>query len=341
MRVAAVYAAALPAAALGFVRPALLGRQLSSRSTTTSSASRACSMKVDTSGEWAGWECRFSQVSGQRMSIPEDYIPESLREWDVPVWGFEVLHSERLTTGAGNAELYRRRAQVYPETGCALDHLSLEMRAATIPLTPPDATFLELPEGNGFALIQKAPFGGSHTLELVAVSSSDAQRRVRLLATVDVAKRAITRPLTVAVERCYASFDDGALYTHGLDIKTLTETLGAKCFAEYEEAPEGVAADVHYALAYHPPLAHAVIAGADVALALRGGVTVRAASWDRMKGAYQAGGGDGGGALTWALEVTLPVQGAAAATQTIGVAFTEAGEARLLSAKGAAVAAAA
>eukprot|EP00611_Tribonema_gayanum_P007196 TRINITY_DN1652_c0_g3_i1.p1 TRINITY_DN1652_c0_g3~~TRINITY_DN1652_c0_g3_i1.p1 ORF type:complete len:325 (-),score=103.72 TRINITY_DN1652_c0_g3_i1:689-1663(-) len=324
MRVAAVYAAALPAAVLGFVRPALLGRQLSSRSLTSSSASGSYSMKVDTSGEWAGWECRFSQVSGQRMSIPEDYIPESLREWDVPVWGFEVLHSERLTTGAGNAELYRRRAQVYPETGCALDHLSLEMRAATIPLTPPDAAFLELPEGNGFALIQKAPFGGSHTLELVAVSSSDARRRVRLLATVDAAKRAITRPLTVAVERRYGDFDDGALYTHGLDIKTLTETLGAKCFAEYEEAPEGVAAD-----------------GADVALALRGGVTVRAASWDRMKGAYQAGGGDGGGALTWALEVTLPVQGAAAATQTIGIAFTEAGEARLLSAKGAAVAAAA
>lgn len=34
--------------------------------------------------EWAGWECRFS-AAGVRVAVPEDYVPESLREWDVEV----------------------------------------------------------------------------------------------------------------------------------------------------------------------------------------------------------------------------------------------------------------
>lgn len=43
--------------------------------------------------EWAGWECRFS-AAGARMPVPEDYVPESLREWDVDV-------SERARGGGG------------------------------------------------------------------------------------------------------------------------------------------------------------------------------------------------------------------------------------------------
>lgn len=35
--------------------------------------------------EWAGWECKFSVVDGKRVAVPEDYVPESLREWDVEV----------------------------------------------------------------------------------------------------------------------------------------------------------------------------------------------------------------------------------------------------------------
>ena len=35
--------------------------------------------------EWAGWECRFSGEDGGRIAVPEDYVPESLREWKVEV----------------------------------------------------------------------------------------------------------------------------------------------------------------------------------------------------------------------------------------------------------------
>lgn len=53
------------------------------------------------------------------------------------MWGFETLTSEQLRPGGGDKEvdgkhdngggsaLYRKRGRVYPETGCALDNLTL------------------------------------------------------------------------------------------------------------------------------------------------------------------------------------------------------------------------
>lgn len=41
--------------------------------------------------EWAGWECRFSGTNGKPVPVPEDYVPESLREWDVEVQTPHVL----------------------------------------------------------------------------------------------------------------------------------------------------------------------------------------------------------------------------------------------------------
>ncbi|CAN0128973.1 unnamed protein product, partial [Hapterophycus canaliculatus] len=103
-----------------------------------------------------GWECRFSGGDGKPVAVPEDYVPESLREWDVEVWGFETLTSEQRRRkqqqqqraegethdkqgGAGGSGsdhdlLYRKRGRVYPETGCALDNLTLEVNAQTSPL---------------------------------------------------------------------------------------------------------------------------------------------------------------------------------------------------------------
>lgn len=35
--------------------------------------------------EWVGWECKFSEKDGSRIAIPYDYVPRSLRDWDVEV----------------------------------------------------------------------------------------------------------------------------------------------------------------------------------------------------------------------------------------------------------------
>lgn len=39
--------------------------------------------------EWVGWECKFSEKDGSRIAVPYDYVPRSLRDWDVEVGGFK------------------------------------------------------------------------------------------------------------------------------------------------------------------------------------------------------------------------------------------------------------
>jgi hypothetical protein len=168
---------------------------------------------------------------------------------------------------------------------------------------------------SGYALVEPAPFGGTHTVEVVVRTSDDA--RVRCLAFVDHDAQALSRAITIAKERRYAAaFDDGDLYSGGLDIKTLTDVINAKCFAEYEPAPEVAA-----------------VAGVQggKALALRGGVVVRAGPWrhvlQHLSSAPGGGGGDAGDAdLTWGIAFEVPGAGAdAAATVVVGVGFDTAG----------------
>ncbi|CAB1103197.1 unnamed protein product [Ectocarpus sp. CCAP 1310/34] len=130
--------------------------------------------------EWAGWECRFSGADGRPVAVPEDYVPESLREWDV--WGFETLTSEQLRkkedqgdkNGGGSCTdlLYRKRGRVFPETGCALDNLSLEVNARTSPLEGDDVFVASFPvEGSssssaGGHIMAQQPVAGSPSLQL-------------------------------------------------------------------------------------------------------------------------------------------------------------------------------
>lgn len=57
-------------------------------------ARRAC-FSGERGAEWAGWECTFSTTDGERQAVPEDYVPESLREWDMEV--LEVIDISRIS----------------------------------------------------------------------------------------------------------------------------------------------------------------------------------------------------------------------------------------------------
>ncbi|CAN0364102.1 unnamed protein product [Ectocarpus sp. 12 AP-2014] len=130
--------------------------------------------------EWAGWECRFCGADGRPVAVPEDYVPESLREWDV--WGFETLTSEQLRKGEEQGDkdgggsctdlLYRKRGRVFPETGCALDNLSLEVNALTSPLEGDDVFVASFPvDGSsssspGGHIVAKQQAAGSPSLQL-------------------------------------------------------------------------------------------------------------------------------------------------------------------------------
>jgi len=47
-------------------------------------------------GEWAGWQCEFSPISGELVPLPEKLVPQEMLDWGQAPMGFEILASERL-----------------------------------------------------------------------------------------------------------------------------------------------------------------------------------------------------------------------------------------------------
>mmetsp|Transcript_31886 Transcript_31886/g.42116 ORF Transcript_31886/g.42116 Transcript_31886/m.42116 type:complete len:385 (+) Transcript_31886:166-1320(+) len=221
-------------------------------------------------GEWAGWECKFSQQTGEPIPIPEDYIPSDLLEWGVQVLGFEVLTSENLLPGIDELEgekaaplgdsglrLYRKRGMVYPETGCALDNLQVQPTSQEVwfDACSEYSDFRYFP-GTGYAAhspllhpAQSKEQGVPQSIQLESclhISPGSGQEeapndRAKIIISLDTQKWAINKAIQITKERKYAAFDDGELYKGGgLDTRTLTNLIGApNCFAEKGTLPLG------------------------------------------------------------------------------------------------------
>ncbi|CAM9993489.1 unnamed protein product, partial [Ascophyllum nodosum] len=219
--------------------------------------------------EWAGWECKFSGVDGKRTAVPEDYVPESLREWDVEVWGFETLTSEQLRRQKPDeiGLLYRKRARVFPEVGCALDNLSLEVIVQTLSLDDEGIFFGAFPGGSyvmgkkpassqclrmeAGLVVSGRDFGDAHPLQETDEGGAGEQSRIRVEYQVEPKGNegqgelagCLGATVTVTRERRYrAAFDDGLLYKGGgLDAQKLRGLLCSDCFSEKEDAPVAAA----------------------------------------------------------------------------------------------------
>ncbi|CAM9566179.1 unnamed protein product [Chrysoparadoxa australica] len=177
-------------------------------------------------GDFAGWECAFSTVSGERMSVPEDYIPEALREWEVGVWGFETLTSEKLLEGA---KLYRKTARVFPEVGCGLDNLSVELSQSETPLEE-GKNFKAWDEDGSYTLDQ-----GTHT----ETCFHEGEWRHRLQLLLGPGCSALLG-ISIIRERRLGDFSDGSMYHGGgLDSQKLGRALQAKCFADDNASDDG------------------------------------------------------------------------------------------------------
>lgn len=58
-------------------------------------ASGAASSAIDPAqleGGYAGWEARWSLATGKPKTVPDHYLPESFKEWEVDVWGESGNH---------------------------------------------------------------------------------------------------------------------------------------------------------------------------------------------------------------------------------------------------------
>ena len=116
----------------------------------------------------------------------------------------QVLSSERFD----GEKLYRKRAQVYPETGCALDDLAVERTITNIPLDKAGNKWQQF--SDGYVLLQE-PDDELQPVEVV-ITRGQSDRRVRCKLMLDTSAKKVVRAITIAKERLYSEFNDGNYY---------------------------------------------------------------------------------------------------------------------------------
>jgi hypothetical protein len=187
--------------------------------------------QLQAAGEWAGWESTFA-ASGKCQKVSEDYLPKDLLEWGVDLWGFETLTSETI----GAEEIYRKRARVFPEVGCGVDNLAVEVMQSRLPLGAPGSQFIQSEDG-GYVLSKNLDRGKTE-VEFCVVHHPEedlgtVRSRIRLRGEFGVTKALLSSPITITRERLYDEFNDGKLYKGGgLDASTLAKMIRAKCLGD-------------------------------------------------------------------------------------------------------------
>ncbi|KAJ8900819.1 hypothetical protein NDN08_000118 [Rhodosorus marinus] len=86
-------------------------------------------------GEWFGHETSFSGVSGERLTIPEYYVPDEFRNWDAKIYGFDCVTSVKEVEGNS---LRVKLTRAMPTVGCEADAVVPEVFEETLPLSQDD-----------------------------------------------------------------------------------------------------------------------------------------------------------------------------------------------------------
>jgi len=85
-------------------------------------------------GEWFGHETCFSGVSGERLTIPEYYVPDEFRNWDAKIYGFDCVTSVKVEENNLRVKLTR----AMPTVGCEADAVVPEIFEETLSLSQDD-----------------------------------------------------------------------------------------------------------------------------------------------------------------------------------------------------------
>lgn len=109
--------------------------QLEQQETSSQSSINGLQHKHLFGGDFCGLSASFSATTGQRLPIPDHWIPPSLQEWGQVPSCLEVLVSEELQPlskidqnhpddeSKSVLALQRQTITILPETGCAVDNL--------------------------------------------------------------------------------------------------------------------------------------------------------------------------------------------------------------------------
>lgn len=80
------------------------------------------SFGASVSGEWFGYEVTFSGRTGAVQEVPERFVPEEYRTWNVSVTGFDTLTSTMISTCG--TTLHTRLTRALPTVGCEADAIA-------------------------------------------------------------------------------------------------------------------------------------------------------------------------------------------------------------------------
>jgi len=93
-------------------------------------------------GEFVGHEVSFSVADGQALSIPDRFIPDAFREWNVPVLGFDRITSTQLQPPQpkqphqNHDYLYLKISRMLPTVGCEADAVVPDVSLSATPVLP-------------------------------------------------------------------------------------------------------------------------------------------------------------------------------------------------------------
>lgn len=83
-------------------------------------------------GEFIGFEAAFSGA-GDALPVPDRFVPDAFREWQVEVYGFEENYSEAV----GDYLLHAKRQRIEVKAGCEEDAVSAESEEYAVDLAEP------------------------------------------------------------------------------------------------------------------------------------------------------------------------------------------------------------
>lgn len=124
-------------------------------------------------GEFVGFEAHFDGKTGAPIEVPERFVPQEYRDWNVRVYGLD----ENYTEATDNLTLFGKRQLIDVKVGCQEDAVSAEAMSFSIDLSRQDESSV-FPSGCLSARL--LPISSSSDRILLSLIFRDSRERRRI-----------------------------------------------------------------------------------------------------------------------------------------------------------------